>query len=37
MKSNNPVVSSIIKDYKTSQKAFLPKIVNIPLAQESES
>ncbi len=37
MKSNNPVVSSIIKDYKTSQKAFLPKIVNIPLAQESNS
>ena len=37
MKSNNPVVSSIIKDYKTSQKAFLPKIVNIPLAQESDS
>ena len=37
MKSNNPVVSSIIKDYNTSQKAFLPKIVNIPLAQESDS
>jgi electron transport complex protein RnfC len=37
MKSNNPVVSSIIKDYKSSQKAFLPKIVNIPLAQESDS
>ncbi|WP_022931373.1 4Fe-4S dicluster domain-containing protein [Treponema bryantii] len=37
MKSNNPVVSSIIKNYNTSQKAFLPKIVNIPLSQESES
>ena len=37
MKSNNPVVSSIIKNYNTSQKAFLPKEVIIPLAQESES
>ncbi len=37
MKSNNPVVSSIIKNYNYSQKAFLPKVVNIPLAQESES
>ncbi len=37
MQSNNPVVSSIIKNYKTSQKAFLPKNVYIPLAQESES
>ena len=37
MKSNNPVVSSIIKNYNTSQKAFLPKIVNIPLSQESHS
>ena len=37
MNSNNPVVSSIIKNYKTSQKAFLPKVVRIPLSQESES
>lgn len=37
MKSYNPVVSSIIKNYNTSQKAFLPKVVNIPLSQESES
>ena len=37
MNSNNPVVSSIIKNYNTSQRAFLPKIVNIPLSQESES
>ena len=37
MKSNNPVVSSIIKNYKTSQNAFLPKVVSIPLSQESES
>ena len=37
MKSNNPVVSSIIKNYNTSQRAFLPKVVNIPLAQENES
>ncbi len=37
MKSNNPVVSSIIKNYNTSQKAFLPKIVSIPLTQERDS
>ncbi len=37
MKSNNPVVSTIIKNYNTSQKAFLPKNVCIPLSQESES
>ena len=37
MKSNNPVVSSIIKNYNYSQRAFLPKTVNIPLSQESES
>ncbi len=37
MTSNNPIVSSIIKNYNTSQKAFLPKIVNIPLSQESDS
>ncbi len=37
MTSDNPIVSSIIKNYNTSQKAFLPKIVNIPLAQESDS
>lgn len=37
MKSNNPVVSSIIKNYNISQKAFLPKIVNIPLSQENNS
>ena len=35
MKSNNPVVSSIIKDYKYSQQAFLPHYVTIPLSQES--
>ena len=35
--SNNPVVSSIIKDYHISQRAFLPKTVSIPLSQESES
>ena len=35
--SNNPIVSSIIKDYNASQKAFLPKIVSIPLSQENES
>lgn len=34
MNSNNPVVSSVIKDYKDSQKAFLPRFVSIPLAQE---
>ena len=37
MTSNNPIVSSIIKNYNTSQKAFLPKIVNIPLSQEIDS
>ncbi len=37
MKSNNPVVSSIIKNYNLSQRAFLPKVVNIPLSQESDS
>ena len=37
MTSDNPVVSSIIKNYNTSQKAFLPKTVYIPLAQESDS
>ena len=37
MTSDNPVVSSIIKNYNTSQKAFLPKNVYIPLAQESDS
>ena len=35
MNSNNPVVSSVIKDYKESQRAFLPRFVSIPLAQES--
>ena len=37
MKSNNPVVSSIIKNYHFSEKAFLPKVVTIPLSQERES
>ena len=37
MTSDNPVVSSIIKNYTNSQKAFLPKIVKIPLSQESDS
>ena len=35
MNSNNPVVSTVIKDYKDSQKAFLPRFVSIPLSQES--
>lgn len=34
MNSNNPIVSSVIKDYKGSQRAFLPKYVSIPLCQE---
>ena len=34
MNSNNPVVSSVIKDYKESQRGFLPRIVTIPLSQE---
>ena len=37
MNSNNPVVSSVIKDYKDSQKAFLPRFVSIPLSQEAGS
>ena len=37
MNSNNPIVSSIVKDYKDSQKAFLPRFVSIPLAQEAGS
>ena len=37
MKSNNPVVSSIIKNYHASEKAFLPKVVTIPLSQENNS
>ena len=36
MKSNNPIVSQIIKDYSCSQKAFLPKEIIIPLEQEYE-
>ena len=35
MNSNNPVVSSVIKDYKDSQRAFLPRFVSIPLTQET--
>ena len=35
MKSNNPVVSSLIKDYSYSQKAFLPRVITIPLSQET--
>lgn len=35
MKSNNPIVSSVIKDYSYSQRAFLPKEIIIPLAQEN--
>ncbi|MBP5519339.1 MAG: hypothetical protein J6X84_02000 [Treponema sp.] len=34
MNANNQIVSTVIKDYKESQRAFLPKIVSIPLAQE---
>ena len=34
MRSNNPVVSSVVKNYKYSQKAFLPRYVTIPLSQE---
>ena len=37
MNSNNPVVSSVIKDYKDSQRAFLPRFVSIPLSQEAGS
>ena len=37
MNSNNPVVSSLVKDYKDSQKAFLPRFVSIPLSQEANS
>ena len=37
MNSNNPIVSSVVKDYKDSQKAFLPRFVSIPLAQEAGS
>ena len=37
MNSNNPVVSSVIKDYKDSQRAFLPRYVSIPLSQEAGS
>lgn len=37
MNSNNPIVSSVIKDYKDSQKAFLPRFVSIPLSQEAGS
>ena len=36
MKSNNPIVSSVIKDYSYSQRAFLPKEIIIPLAQETD-
>ena len=36
MKSNNPVVSQVIKDYSNSQKAFLPRQIIIPLTQEKE-
>ena len=36
MKSNNPVVSQVIKDYTYSQKAFLPKEIIVPLSQESD-
>ena len=34
MTTNNPVVSTITKEYKFTQNAFLPKSVIIPLAQE---
>ncbi|MCR5188616.1 MAG: hypothetical protein K6C97_06735 [Treponema sp.] len=34
MKSNNPVVSTILKNYENTQNAFLSKEVLIPLAQE---
>ena len=37
MNSNNPVVSSVIKDYRDSQRAFLPRFVSIPLSQEAGS
>ena len=37
MNSNNPIVSSVIKDYKDSQKDFLPRFVSIPLSQEAGS
>lgn len=34
MTLNNPTVSTVIKNYTTSQNAFLPKTVIIPLIQE---
>ena len=34
MKSNNPVVSSVIKVYSNSQRAFIPRTVTVPLTQE---
>ena len=34
MTSNNPVISTVIKEYKFTQNAFLPKFVVIPLNQE---
>ena len=34
MNSNNPVVSSVIKNYSYTQNAFLSKVVTIPLIQE---
>ena len=37
MKTNNPVVSQVIKEYCYSQKAFLPHEVIIPLSQENET
>ena len=34
MISNNPVVSKVIKDYNSTQNAFLPRTVTIPLSEE---
>ena len=34
--SNVPYHSSIVKNYKTYENSFLPKIVHIPIAQECD-
>lgn len=36
MNLNTPVVSTVIKNYKYSQNAFLPKIITIPLTLEND-
>ena len=34
MTSNNPVVSTVIKNYNFTQNAFLPKLITMPLTEE---